>query len=120
MRHLWLSIMPFLACLGVLDAKEIWDALLAVGIGKEKTEQWTGIDRRQLARQIDGDEWLRHKTLEKFPLSYHQEYHWRMVLKVGLPDRIRRSLPLVLAFESLDKPMAKMSLPETEKEKQTA
>lgn len=118
MLHLQPIMFGFIL-LAVLDSKEIWDALAAVGITKEKTELYTGIDRRQFARQLDGPEHLRHATLEKLPLSFHREYHWRMVLKVGLPEQVQRSLPLLLAVAG-EKPMAKMNLPEEQKAEKSA
>ena len=111
----WQPLIFGFALLAVLDAKEIWEALAACGITKEKTELYTGIDRRQFARQLEGSEHLRHATLEKFPLSFAREYYWRMVLKVGLPERVRQSLPLLLALSG-DKPMAKMNLVEHREE----
>lgn len=107
-------LLAFAALLAVLDAKEIWDALKACGIGTKEIEWHTGLDRRQFARQLDGPEHLRHSTLQKFPLSFAKEYHWRMVLKVGLPERVLKSLPLLLALP--EKPMAKMNVVDERKE----
>ena len=118
MRSLCLSLMsamPF----AVLHANEIWESLKAVGIKKD-VEPWTGVDRRQFARQLDANERLVFDTLEKFPVTFWQEFAWRLVLRWGLPERVQRSLPLLLAVEAVgEKSMAKMHLSE-EKESKTA
>lgn len=111
MRHYCFSLLP---C-AFIYAKELWDSLAAVGIKKD-VKPWIGMDRRQFARQLDGDERFDFSaTMQKFPVTVMQEFAWRLVLNVGLPERVRGSLPLLLAYESADRPMLKMQLPEAEK-----
>ena len=114
MRHFQFYLLGCVASYACIHAVEIWDALKQVGIKKD-VEPWTGIDRRQFARQLDGDERLVYNTLGKFPVTFWQEFAWRLVLKVGLPDRVRQSLPLLLAVES-QKPMVKMTLADSREE----
>ena len=116
MHHFQFFMLGCFAPYAVLHAKEIWESLAAVGIKKD-VEPWIDMDRRQFARQVDGNERLVFGTLEKFPLSFWQEFAWRMVLKVGLPERVRRSLPLLLAYEGQKAVMAKMNLAEERAER---
>ena len=110
MRAFILMCAPALCLLKVVDAKQIWDALAACGITKEKIELYTGIDRRQFARQLDGDEHFRHATLAKFPPEVNREYHWAMIIELGPPKRALRSLLPMLLYRGAKKHMARMSL----------
>ena len=110
-----LLALSFTPC-AFIYAKELWEALAAVGIKKD-VQPWIGMDRRQFARQLDGDERFDFNTMSKFPVTVMREFLWRVITRdeVGLPERVRKSLPLLLACES--RPMAKMNLPEEKVEK---
>ena len=119
MHHHWFLGLHLLGLmwLVVLDAKEIWEALAACGITPSKVEHYLGMDRRQFSRQLDGPEHLRHATLEKLPLSFHREYHWRMVLKLGLPEHVKKSVLPALCYRGARRQL-KMHV--AEKESKTA
>ena len=120
MRHFQVYLLGVAAPYAFIYAKELWAALSAVGIKKD-VQPWIGIDRRQFARQLDGNERFDFNTMGKFPVTVMQEFLWRVITRdeVGLPERVRKSLPLLLALAVEDRPqiLQMMNVAETEEEK---
>ena len=117
MYRVSLYLLGFTPC-AFIYAKELWESLAAVGIKKD-VQPWIGMDRRQFARQLDGNEKFDFNVLAKFPATVMKELLWRVLTRddMGLPERVRRSLPLLLAFEHEPRVMAKMNLPAEKVEK---
>lgn len=82
----------------LIDGDVIREALRYADISITKAAAWMEMDPRQLDRQLNGAEHLRHASLAKLPTVFHSWYHFLMLDRVRLPRPVRRGLPLQLAL----------------------
>lgn len=93
----------------LFDADVIAKALEAAGIQKSKIKLWTDVDRTLFQRWLNGEGNLPHHILGRLPVRFWQWYVLHMAQRVGLPQEVRRAMPLALATMAA-KRMAKASL----------
>jgi hypothetical protein len=100
----------------LLDEQEIRQALRDCDLSVSKMAAWLERDRAYLDRQLRGQKALKHGDLHKLPLRFAQWYHFRMLLKVGLPKEVRRGVLVFLAMSG-QRRMTRMAGPDTRKER---
>jgi len=110
MRHLLV-----VCVLVLLDGELIRRALRHADISLSKAALWMEMDARQLDRELNGLGHLKHTALLKLPLIFHQWFTLLQAERYGLPNEVRRSLPLYLALRGR-KRMARAALALARKE----
>lgn len=103
----------------LFDADVIAKSLEAAGIQKSKIKLWTDVDRTLFQRWLNGEGNLPHHVLGKLPVRFWQWYALHMAQRVGLPQEVRRAMPLALATMAA-KRMAKAPLRQPVQEKEKA
>jgi len=96
----------------------IRDALRMSNIGVVKAALWMDINPGQLERQLQGKEHLHFDRYMKLPLLFFQWFALLLLVKVGLPRVIRRSIPIAVALAG-KKRMARLEL-SAQKEEQAS
>lgn len=65
-----------------------------------------GIDQSQLARKLCDKEPLTLRDLDRFPENVQAAWHLEELARLGLPERVKRYLPILRAFEGAGKKSA--------------
>lgn len=58
-----------------------------------------GIDEGQLSRKLANQEPLTIRDLDRFPEPVQAAWHLEELARIGLPDRVKRYLPILRALE---------------------